>query len=192
MAPNDLSASPGCTNGFGFSLHAATCCATHQRTELERLCRYITRPPIANERLQIDPDDGQVILALKTPYRDGTSEIKFTPLEFLGRLAALVPRPWINLIRYHGLVAPNSKWRKAIVPQPPDIPPNQASSTHSTWASLLKRVFKIDVLTCAQCQSPLRIISVITDPQVISRILNHLGLATRAPPRWPSRVALAN
>jgi hypothetical protein len=30
----------------GFSLHAASVCEAHQRGRLERLCRYITRPPI--------------------------------------------------------------------------------------------------------------------------------------------------
>ena len=39
-----------CANAHGFSLHAAVCCGAHQRKELERLCRYITRPAIANER----------------------------------------------------------------------------------------------------------------------------------------------
>jgi hypothetical protein len=55
------STQPGCVNAHGFSLHAAVPCRAHQRKELERLCRYITRPAIANERLKRNPA-GQVVL----------------------------------------------------------------------------------------------------------------------------------
>jgi hypothetical protein len=77
----------------------------NQRKELEHLCRYITRPVIANERLARNAA-GQVVLTLKTPYRDGTTHIVMSPLEFMQRLAALVPRPRLNLIRFNGVLAP--------------------------------------------------------------------------------------
>ncbi|MCE9640224.1 MAG: transposase [Betaproteobacteria bacterium] len=67
-------------------------CGAHQRRELERLCRYITRPAIANERLTRD-GAGDVVLQLKSAWRDGTTHIKMSPLEFMQCLAALVPRP---------------------------------------------------------------------------------------------------
>ena len=68
------------------------CCAAEQPQALEHLCRYITRPAIANERPSVN-HAGQVVLELKTAYRDGTSHIVMSPLEFMQRLAALVPRP---------------------------------------------------------------------------------------------------
>ena len=46
---------------------------------------------------------GQVVYELKTPYRDGTTHVVFEPLDFLAKLAALVPRPRANLVRYHGI-----------------------------------------------------------------------------------------
>jgi len=58
-----------------------------QRKELEQLCRYITRPAIANERLKRNRT-GQVVLQLKSPYKDGTTHIVMEPLEFMERLAA--------------------------------------------------------------------------------------------------------
>ena len=61
---------------------------------------------------------GQVVLKLMTPYRDGTSHINMSPLEFMQRLAALVPRPRLHLIRFHGALAPHAKLRAAIVPIP--------------------------------------------------------------------------
>ena len=99
-----------CAETHGFSLHAAVRCGAHQRKQLERLCRYITRPAIANERLSRN-SKGQVVLQLKSPYRDGTSHIVMQPLEFMQRLAALVPRPRLHLIRFHRVLAPHAKLR---------------------------------------------------------------------------------
>ena len=109
---------PGCVNAHGFSLHAAVRCNAHQRKELERLCRYITRPAIANERLKRTPA-GQVVLQLKSPWRDGTTHIVMSPLELMQRLATLVPRPRLHLIRFHGVLAPHAKLRAQIVPSVP-------------------------------------------------------------------------
>jgi hypothetical protein len=71
-----------CVSEQGFSLHAEVRCAINQRKKLEHLCRYITRPAIANERLTLNRA-GQVVLTLKTHYRDGTTHIVMSPLEYL-------------------------------------------------------------------------------------------------------------
>ncbi|MCC6776327.1 MAG: transposase [Hyphomicrobiales bacterium] len=81
-----------CADAHGFSLHAAVRCGADGRKQLERLCRYITRPALAHERLSRN-GKGQVVLRLKSPYRDGTTHIVMQPQEFMQRLAALVPRP---------------------------------------------------------------------------------------------------
>ena len=96
----------------------AVACQPHQRERLERLCRYLTRPAICLERLTIQPT-GKVSYQLEHPFRDGTTHILFTPLDCIARLAALVPRPRVHLTRYHGVFAPNSPFRKAIVPGSP-------------------------------------------------------------------------
>jgi hypothetical protein len=170
--------------------------AINQRHKLEQLCRYIARPAIANERLAVNPA-GQVVLTLKTPYRDGTTQIVMEPLEFMQRLAALVPRPRLHLIRFHGVLAPNAKLRSAIVPSAsteanttPLDPVETAQSSASariSWARLLKRVFDIDLEHCPNCGGALTIIAAILDPAVIATILRHLGLPIRAPPRSPAR-----
>jgi len=107
--------SQGCVSAQGFSHHADTWCGPHQRQKLERLCRYITRPALGHKRLS-RTRAGAVVLQLKTPYRDGTTHLVMTPLEFLQRLAALVPRPRLHLIRFHGALAPNASLRAQIVP----------------------------------------------------------------------------
>ena len=127
----------------GFSLHAGVRCGAHQRKELERLCRYITRPAIANERLKRD-GSGDVVLQLKSAWRDGTTHIKMSPLGFMQRLAALVPRPRLHLIRFHGVLAPNAGLRAAIVLSPPQSICEHANGhTHSaparmSWLRLLR------------------------------------------------------
>ncbi len=95
---------PLCANLEGFSLHAAVRCASHERKPLERLCRYITRPALANERVRCNAV-GQGVLTLKTPWREGTTHWVMSPLEFMQRLAALVPEARLHLIRFHGVLA---------------------------------------------------------------------------------------
>src|SRR5262245_30008433 len=154
------------------------------------LCRYITRPAIANERLKRNCA-GQVVLQLKSPYKDGTTHIVMEPLEFMERLAALVPRPRLHLIRFHGVLAPNAKLRSKIVPAPASPatePPSedahgQGAPARISWAGLLKRVFDVDVEHCPNCGGALKIIAAIDDPPVIVKILSHLGPPPRAPAR---------
>ncbi len=62
-----------------------------------------------------------------------------------------------------------------------------ATSARMSWARLLKRVFDIDIEHCPHCGGTLKIIAAIEEPTVIAKILAHLGLPTRAPPRAPAR-----
>lgn len=55
-----------------------------------------------------------------TPWRDGTTHLVMSPPEFMQRLAALVPRPWLRLIRLHGVLAPNARLRPLVVPKKPE------------------------------------------------------------------------
>ncbi len=79
----------------GFSLHAGVSCEGHQRDKRERLCRYIARPPVAGPRLSLN-STGKVLYTLKTPYRDGTTQVAFDPIDFVARLAALAPKPGLT------------------------------------------------------------------------------------------------
>ena len=163
------------------------------------------------ERLSINATD-QVVYQLKNPFRDGTTHVLFSPADFIARLAALVPRPRTNLTRYHGVFAPSSPMRPAIVPTPARLrqrrkhkDPNAAPTTRQnrpaepptdnidtptaplTWVQRLKRVFEIDITVCPCCGGQLRVIADITDPNLIRKILDHIQ--QRAPPRLPPRRA---
>jgi hypothetical protein len=100
-----LTTKPQTADQDGFSLNVAVACQPHQRDRLERLCRYITRPAICLERLSHNTA-GQIVYQLKHPFRDGSTHVVFSPLDFMAKLAALVPRPRAHLIRYHGVFAP--------------------------------------------------------------------------------------
>jgi hypothetical protein len=62
----------GAAQAGGFSLHAGINIQPGQRQKLERLCRYVSRPPVAVDRMGLR-SSGQVLYTLKTPYRDGTA-----------------------------------------------------------------------------------------------------------------------
>jgi hypothetical protein len=86
------------------SLHAGVDIAPHQREKRERLCRCVSRPPVASERLALT-SSGHVRYALKTPCRDGTTHIVLEPPDLMARLAALVPPPRMPMTRFHGVFA---------------------------------------------------------------------------------------
>ena len=163
----------------------------------------MSRPPLAVERLALT-SSGQVRYTLKAPYRDGTTHIVLEPLDLMARLAALVPLPRMHLTRFHGVFAPHSKLRAAVTPAHRGVG-GKADSANSakpitprhvamTWAQRLKRVFGVEINTCARCGGKLRIIAAIEEPQVIAKILAHLRktapdqyqaelpLGARAPP----------
>lgn len=162
MPRESAAGQPLCADIHGFSLHAAARCGADDREALEQLCRYITRPALADERVQTNAA-GQVVLKLKTPWRDGTTQLVMSPLESMQRLAALVPCPRLHLIRFHRVLAPNAKLRSLVVPQEPvpaaqPAPPAEceANCEHHRparmgWAKLLRRVPDLDLQHCPTC-----------------------------------------
>jgi hypothetical protein len=181
----------------GFDLHAGEMIRAGDRERLERLLRYLLRPPVAQDRLELR-EDGKILLELRNRWSDGTTHLLFEPIEFLEKLSAIIPRPHINLIIYSGVLAPNAKWRKQVVNwgrQPASQSEDEIETSKSqkpssrslSWAELMMRVFLVDVLCCPNCQGRLRPISIIKEDAVIKKILNHLDLPTELPIPKPSR-----
>jgi Putative transposase/Transposase zinc-binding domain len=104
-----------CAQVEGYNLQAATRVGANDRDGLERMGRYLSRPPIATDRLS-QLEDGRLELRLKRPWRDGTTAFRFTPHDLIERLVAQVPRPRAHLTRYHGVLAPAFATRAQIVP----------------------------------------------------------------------------
>jgi hypothetical protein len=234
------------------SLHADVAVPARDRRRLERLCRYVARPPLALDRLEELPDR-RLAYRLKTPWRDGTTHVVMERHELLERLAPLIPPPRAHQVRYHGVLAPCASGRDRIVPSqdakepflhavkddpsplaahpttwidgannglddrlghgdenvlpvasevprlgsvdPSPVSPDararlQVIVAHvgppprrrMAWADLLQRVFEVDALRCPDCGDRMRVLSAITDPAVAARILECVGMPSRAPP----------
>ena len=180
----------------GFDLHAAVHVEAGDRERLERLCQYLCRPPLGQGRLH-RLRDGRIAVALQRRWADGTTHLVFTPMELLQRLVPLVPRPRINLLLYHGVLAPNAPWRREVVAraepetdtlepwqssppaeeEPEDVQHHRGRPKYRAWADLMRRAFETDVLACPRCGGRMVVLATIEDPAVIHRILTHLGLS---------------
>jgi Putative transposase len=185
---------PLCASLDGFTLHAATRAGAWHPAGREALLRYVLRPPVAQERLELRPD-GLVRITLKKAYADGTIAVDMDPLSLLCRLATSVPPPRRHTIRYWGVLAPASPWRSSLVPmalsetpadgQRPRRP--EGAPSYRPWAKLLARTFAVDVLACPKCHGRMRLLAMVEDPANVARFLATVGEATEVPPRSPGR-----
>jgi hypothetical protein len=186
----------------GVNLHAKVVIDGRDRERVERLVSYITRPVLSEERLQ-RLEDGRIQLTLKSTWRDGTRAFVFEPFDLIARLLAAVPPPRFHMLRYHGVLAPHSKLRSAVTPEPPEFEdPMQApasgdqrklfepaSDAHQPpphrkpWAWLLKHVFLKEVSHCPRCGGPMRWVEVATSQEAIERLMAQHGEAPAPVPR---------
>lgn len=198
----------------GFSLHAARVVPAHRRAELERLCRYGLRAPFSVERFSL-LDDGRVRYDLLKPTADGRTELRLQPVALLRRLAALLPRPFTQLVRYHGVFANRSRFRPLLPPPPaspqqdgaslledpppaavqPPVEPDSSTAPAQRparrrlpWAELLLRVLDVDALKCPKCSTSMIVLAFLTDPKIVRRVLSRLSLPTTLPAVAPARV----
>jgi hypothetical protein len=208
---------PLCAAYGGFSLHANTRVHAGDKPGRERLIKYILRPPLAAERIERinehdDQQGGRVRLRLKRPFGDGTWAVEMDELSLVARLAALVPPPWQNQVRYSGVLATASKLRPRIVPKPPAEPtlaeqppcdhdglaseldrsaqrtvPKGNGCRYWPWRLLKARTFGEPTTKCSHCEGELTLRALVQDPDSIHRILSHLGLPTDVPKPAPAR-----
>jgi hypothetical protein len=175
-----------CAQVEGYNLQAATRIRASDREGLERMARYLARPPIATDRLS-QLAGGRLKLRLKRAWRDGTTAFVLTPHEIIERLVAIVPRPRAHLTRYFGVLALAFAARSGIVPaeaaaapalrsQPPAEAGKRRRPGRVPWASLIWRVFLDDVLECGRCGGRMEIIAAVTSTEGVTRILEHVGL----------------
>jgi hypothetical protein len=150
---------------------------------------------------------------MKRPMPGGKTHLTMTGAELLKKLTPLIPPPWSNLTRFHGVFAPGAKLRALIVPAPerekrkkppprppPDIagtflealpkrppPPPLPARYRTPWSELLERVFGVDVLACTKCQGRMKVLACLEKPDAVRKILRHLGLRDTPLPVQRSR-----
>lgn len=186
----------------GVNIHAEVVVDGRDRARLERLCRYIARPPLSLDRLEQHPD-GRVRIRFKSAWKNGTHAVLLEPLDFISRLCALIPPPRFHMLRYHGVLAGHSKDRAEVVPQHDDEPeviepqlalfeasdaaplqPPSQPSRHP-WSWLIRRVFAVDVMTCPRCEGAMKVVTIATGPEDILAVIGNLERRSRAPPTTP-------
>ncbi|MBM4345834.1 MAG: transposase [Deltaproteobacteria bacterium] len=188
-----------CAVADGFNVHAATTVPPLARDALERLCKYLLRPAICNERLQ-RLESGEVLLTLRKRWSDGTFAKVFQPQDLISKVIALLPAPGANLLRFHGQFAPGARWRAQITAgaaraRKATAPPKdeEQRQRRMAWSVLLRRSFAIEVMNCPACGGRRELLAVIEHKPTVQKILAHLGLDTEPPafalPRGPPLLA---
>jgi Putative transposase len=163
----------------GFSVHAGPPIPAADGLHLERMARYLTRAPIAVGNVKLTPE-GSVLISTPPDPHTGDREKILDPLDFIHAITSQIPDRGQHCVRYLGAYA-NRIRRKHVARQP--VPTASCSSDDDghdfkrsrrrSWARLLRRILEVDTLLCPQCGVELRIVSVITDPVVVDRILDH-------------------
>jgi hypothetical protein len=183
----------------GFNVHASVSVGPRERARLERLCRYLLRPPLALERLEQHPS-GKLRYSLKKPWSDGSIAVLLEPEDLLSRLCALVPPPRFHMLRYFGVLSSHASRRREVVPNVGEGAPtatgggkqlalfqgeslgDDVQTRRKPWAWLLRHVFQVDVSTCRACGRSMRLLETATTPQAVARLLVKHGLGPRPPP----------
>ena len=213
LSPEDVDMMRQWGHEGGFSLNAEVIVAAWDRAGLERLLRYCARPIFASERLQWIGKDQRLVYRLPKPRPDGQPVLYLTPLEFLDKLAVLIPPPRKHRHRYHGVLAPNAPLRQIVTAyarlplgdgavsadQAPVAEEDRSEAgfkatfyAASLWTMLIARIYEVFPLVCPQCGGELKIVAFLTEADPIQRILIHIGepatppriAPARAPPDW--------
>ena len=200
LGGREIALGPRCAAFEGYNIHANVSFGASDRGGLERLCRYVLRPPLALGRLERLPN-GRVLLRFKGAWSDGTTGIELSTQEFVEKLAAIVPPPRANQVLYAGVLAGNAALRAEVVPKVPTsteaerearaaLKRVKAESRRETtaraeerrcWAELLKRVFEVDGWACPHCNKPMKLRSIVIREPATTQVVSGLLRATGPP-----------
>jgi len=171
----------------GFSVYAEQIVLPDERERLARLARYVARAPLPDTRVREGPD-GRLLV------RAGSGEVAFSPLDLIHALTQQIPDKGQHLVRYYGAYANRARRLYRAEKEeggrggredPRDLDSDFAKARRRSWARLLRRILEVDPLLCPSCGAEMRVVAVITDPEVVDRILDHLAKRdpdARAPP----------
>ena len=154
---------------------------------MENLARYIIRASFSQERMIYIPEESKVVYKSK----DGREEKIFDALEWIAAMCSHVPNKGEQMVRYYGSYSNVARGKRKKKGQDDLIdsilePDGSSREYKRNWARLIQKIYEVDPLTCSKCQGRMRVISVIEQPAIIKKILQHLGLwerKARPPPR---------
>ncbi len=175
----------------GFSVHNRVTVEPEDQPAVERLARYIMRPPISLERMRWD-GEGEVRYRRKRGHESPGLEERevetFDPLEFLAQVIMHIPEPRRHLTRFYGWYSNVTRGRRRREEESGcgcgrgsghssgrkrDDGPD-ARAMRRSWAQLIKRIYEVDPLVCPSCGSEMKVIAFVTEHAVVDKILRHL------------------
>jgi len=186
----------------GFSVHLGPQIAAEDTQARERTASYLLHAPFSLERMSFEKTEGTIIYQGKCQFghhavRLNQGFIEFTPLDFLAAVTSFIPDKGQQLVRYYGFysnVKRGLRVKISFTPAPellsPTKDPDDENSSFrkqckANWARLIRKVYEVDPLVCPKCGTVMSIISFITDPPLVKKILDHLNLwdvPERSPP----------
>jgi hypothetical protein len=181
----------------GFSVFVGPPMPPEDPDRLERMARYLTRPPLAVGSVHLTPE-GQVLISTPPDPRTGESAKILDPLEWIHAITTQIPDPHQHLTRFYGAYANRNRNGFRAQNESPPVPPladsvpkdgddSFTASRKKNWARLMRKILEVDPLRCARCGATMKVIAVITDPATVDKILAHLRsgrgpIEARAPP----------
>ncbi|MGH7408949.1 MAG: IS91 family transposase, partial [Candidatus Methylomirabilales bacterium] len=177
----------------GFDVFAGRQMTLGETSRIEEMGRYMVRAPLAQDLPQI-LHDGTVLIPTPPDPKTGVTELVLDPLEVVHRVVLQIPDPGSHTARYYGAYSCRGRRAQAepgrASPPPEGDQESQASSdddAHArqrrrSWAQLLRHIFEVDPLLCGNCGGPMKVLSVLTDPATVERILAHLARSSGPDP----------
>jgi Zn-finger nucleic acid-binding protein len=191
----------------GFTLDAGTKIESGDRDGLRRLLLYVLRPALSLKKLTYKPEVGLVRYHC-TKAGQGLAIHEWTGVEFVRRIAALIPPARKHVVRYYGALGPCSPLRGAVnaatrgkatseeleagysitlVGRATREARKAASAALRSWAACVRKVFEVDPVLCAKCGGEMKLVAVVLDDGELDRILAHQGWPVEFPKTKPSR-----
>jgi hypothetical protein len=166
-------------HGGGFSAYARHMILNEEPARLAHMTRYLVRPPVATDRVHATVD-GRVLIETPPDPHTGATAVVLDPLEWVRRITNQIPDARMHLVRYYRAYANRSRMlyrdeegEVEVMPSGAESPGGGGRVSRASWARLLKRVFDID-LACPRCGAQMRVVSFLTDPEVVDRVLAHV------------------
>jgi len=171
----------------GFNVFCGSRIQPGSEDAMENLARYIIRASFSQERMTYIPEESKVVYKSK----DGKEEKIFDALEWLAAMCSHVPNKGQQMVRYVGFYSNVARGKRKKNDQDgliPSIlePESSAKEYKRNWARLIQKIYEVDPLTCPKCSGKMKVISIIERPEIIKKILRHLGLwekKARPPPK---------
>jgi len=178
----------------GFNIHNQVKVKSQDKRGRESLAQYILRSPFSQEKMTYRQETKTVLYRSKMNPITKRNFIVFPVLDWIAALTTHIPNKGEQLVRYYGYYSNVSRGKrkkeepKEEVSWKPEVieiaPPPVSKEMKKRWSYFIRKVYETDPLICPKCHGEMRIISFIDQPEVIKKILQHLGLweESQAPP----------